>query len=158
MGSLKEFGMVPTPMVRPDLRRDMVVVPKISGPQEKERDVEYPEGTSSPQGSTVPGGFPGMGASRDLALGFQGNERDHSSACKKVSPRERTLRENWPVVDGSWRRAGVEELPCELVREWHFLESGVPAKQLRSRKKGMGVEREKEGWGGGGRPGEQGQC
>jgi hypothetical protein len=37
-------------MVRPDLRRNMVVVPKISGPQERERDVEYPEGMSSPQG------------------------------------------------------------------------------------------------------------
>jgi hypothetical protein len=46
----------PTLMVRPDLRRDMVGIPKISGPQERERkkDVEYPEGTSSPRGSTVP--------------------------------------------------------------------------------------------------------
>jgi hypothetical protein len=26
----------------------------------------------------------------------------------------------------------VEELPCELVREWLFLGSGVPVKQLRS--------------------------
>jgi hypothetical protein len=48
---------------------------------------------------------------------------------------ERTLREEWPVVDGGWRRAGVEELPCELVREWRFLGSGVPVKQLRSRRK-----------------------
>jgi hypothetical protein len=53
----------------------------------------------------------------------------------------------------------VEELPCELVREWRFLGSGVPAKQLRSRRKGMGVERERErerrmGWG---RLEEQGQ-
>jgi hypothetical protein len=50
-------------MVRPDLRRDMASIPKISGPQERERererDVEYPEGMSSPQGSTVPGGEPG---------------------------------------------------------------------------------------------------
>jgi hypothetical protein len=29
----------------------------------------------------------------------------------------------------------VEELPCELVRGWHFLGSGVLAKQLRSRRK-----------------------
>jgi hypothetical protein len=49
----------PTPMVRPDLRRDMVGIPKISFPQERERNVEYPEGTSSPQGSTVPSGEPG---------------------------------------------------------------------------------------------------
>jgi hypothetical protein len=31
----------PTPMVRPDLRRDMAGVPEISGPQEKERNVEH---------------------------------------------------------------------------------------------------------------------
>jgi hypothetical protein len=48
----------PTPMVRPDLRRDMVGVPEISGPQERERDVEHLEGTSSPWGSTVPSGEP----------------------------------------------------------------------------------------------------
>jgi hypothetical protein len=27
--------------------------------------------------------------------------------------RERTLREDWPVVDGNWRHAGVEEIPRE---------------------------------------------
>jgi hypothetical protein len=48
------------------------------------------------------------------------------------------------VVDGGWRHAGVVELPCELVREWCFLGSGVPAKQLRSRRKGMGGGRERE--------------
>jgi hypothetical protein len=41
------------------------------------------------------------------------------------------------------------------VREWRFLGLGVPAKQLRSQRKGMGIERERErehaGWGGGGR-------
>jgi hypothetical protein len=52
---------------------------------------------------------------------------------------ERTLRENWPVVDGSLRCAGAEELPCELVREWRFLGSGVPVKHLRSWRKEMGV-------------------
>jgi hypothetical protein len=57
------------------------------------------------------------------------------------------------VVDGEWRCAGVEEIPCEQVREQHFLGSRVPAKQLRSWRKGMGVERERErvGWGGGDR-------
>jgi hypothetical protein len=54
----------PTPMVRPDLRRDMTGIPKITGPQERERDVEYPEGMSSPQVSTVPSGD----------LGSQGQE------------------------------------------------------------------------------------
>jgi hypothetical protein len=53
---------------------------------------------------------------------------------------ERTLREDWPVVDGSWRCTGLEELPCELVRECGiFLGSGVPVKQLRSQRKEMGV-------------------
>jgi hypothetical protein len=74
------------------------------------------------------------------------------------------LREDWLVVDGGWRRAGVEELPCELGREWRFLGSGVPVKQLRYRRKGMEVEKERDrererergmGWG---RLGEQGQC
>jgi hypothetical protein len=48
------------------------------------------------------------------------------------------------VVDGGWRHTGVEELPCEQVKERRFLGSRVPAKPLRSRRKGMGVERERE--------------
>jgi hypothetical protein len=56
------------------------------------------------------------------------------------------LREDLPVVDGNWRHAGAEEIPCEQVREQSFLGSGVLAKQLRSQRKGMGVER--AGWGG----------
>jgi hypothetical protein len=47
-------------------------------------------------------------------------------------------------VDGNWRCSGVEEFPCELVREQCFLGSGVLAKQLRSQRKGMGVERGRE--------------
>jgi hypothetical protein len=43
------------------------------------------------------------------------------------------------------------------MREWCFLGSGVLAKQLRSWKKGMGVERERESGMGWGRPGEQDQ-
>jgi hypothetical protein len=51
------------------------------------------------------------------------------------------------VVDS----AGAEELPCELVREWCFPGLGVPVQQLRSRRKEMGIEREREraGWDGG---------
>jgi hypothetical protein len=60
---------------------------------------------------------------------------------------QRTLREDWPVVDASWRCTGAEELPCELVREWRFLGSGVLVKHLRSRRKEMGVEREWDGVG-----------
>jgi hypothetical protein len=44
----------------------------------------------------------------------------------------------------NWRCAGAEEIPCELVREQHFLGLGVLAKQLRSQRKGRGVERERE--------------
>jgi hypothetical protein len=44
----------PTPMVRPDLRRDMVGIPKISVPQERV-DVGHPGGMSSSQGPTVLG-------------------------------------------------------------------------------------------------------
>jgi hypothetical protein len=43
----------------------------------------------------------------------------------------------------------------ELVREWCFLESGVPVKQLISQRKGMGVEREQDGVGEARR---EGQC
>jgi hypothetical protein len=57
---------------------------------------------------------------------------------------ERTLREDWPVVGGSWRHTGAEELPCELVREWPFLGSEVLVKQLRSWRKEMGRERKRE--------------
>jgi hypothetical protein len=65
---------------------------------------------------------------------------------------ERTLREDWPVVDGGWRRTGEEKFPCKLVREWRFLGSGVPVQQLRSWRKEMGIEREREraGWSRGG--------
>jgi hypothetical protein len=44
------------------------------------------------------------------------------------------------------------------VREWHFLGSGVLAKQLRSQRKGMGVERQRERGMRWARLGEQGQC
>jgi hypothetical protein len=27
---------------------------------------------------------------------------------------ERTLMEDWPVVDGNWKHGGAEEFPCEL--------------------------------------------
>jgi hypothetical protein len=83
--------------------------------------------------------------------------RKRSQLCVLEELSERTLREDWPVVDGNWRCAGAEEIPCEQVREQCFLGSGVPARQLRPWRKGLGVEREKE-QDGVGRPGEQGQC
>jgi hypothetical protein len=69
-------------------------------------------------------------------------DRPQLSVQGELTEGERTLREDWPMVDGGWRHAGVEELPCELVREWCFLGSGIPVKQLRSWRKA----------------GEQGQC
>jgi hypothetical protein len=99
--------------------------------------------------------------SRDLALGFPGNEKEISALHEGRTHREGTFREHWLVVDGNWRHAGEEEIPCKQVREQCFLGLGVPAKQLRSQRKGMGVgrererQREQEGWR---RPGEQGQC
>jgi hypothetical protein len=51
---------------------------------------------------------------------------------------ERTLREDWPVVDGSWRCTGAEEPPCELVREWHFSRIGGPGKAAQILEEGNG--------------------
>jgi hypothetical protein len=72
------------------------------------------------------------------------------------------------LASGGWQLEArwVEEIPCELMREQHFLGLGVTAKQLGSRRKRMEVEREREreretetergmGWG---RPEQQGQC
>jgi hypothetical protein len=52
----------PTPMVRPDLRRDMAGVPEISGPQERERAMwktTSRRNVFTIRGSTVPSGEPG---------------------------------------------------------------------------------------------------
>jgi hypothetical protein len=70
--------------------------------------------------------------------------REITALHARRAHQERTLREDLPVVDGKWRHAGAEEIPCEQVRERRFLGSGVLAKQLRSQRKGMGVEREKK--------------
>jgi hypothetical protein len=74
-----------------------------------------------------------MEVSQDLVIGFRGNEKEIVALCARRTHRERTLRDDWQVVDGNWRRAGAEKLPCELVREQCFLGKGVLAKQLRSR-------------------------
>jgi hypothetical protein len=59
----------PTPTVRPDLRRDMVSIPKISSPKSQERERErcgvprgnvFTTGVHSPKWGTQ---FPGTGAS-----------------------------------------------------------------------------------------------
>jgi hypothetical protein len=62
-------------------------------------------------------------------------ERPQPSMREGLTEGERTLREDWLVVDGSWKCTGAEELPCELVREWRFLGLGVLVKQLRSLRK-----------------------
>jgi hypothetical protein len=71
-------------------------------------------------------------------------ERPQLSMQGGLTKGERTLREDWLVVGGGWRCAGAQELPCELVREWRFQGLGVPVKQLRSWRKGVGIERERE--------------
>jgi hypothetical protein len=45
--------------------------------------------------------------------------RERTQLCvqRGLTEGEKTLREDWLVLDGGWRRTGVEELPCELVRE-----------------------------------------
>jgi hypothetical protein len=77
-------------------------------------------------------------------LGFRGNEKEITSLCARRTHRQRTLREDWPVVGGKWRHTGAEEIPCVQVRERGFLGSWVPAEQLRSWRKGVGVETETE--------------
>jgi hypothetical protein len=62
LGSLKEFGMVQLPWRRPDLRRDMAGIPKISGPQEREREMwktTHRRNVLTTGMSTVPSGEPG---------------------------------------------------------------------------------------------------
>jgi hypothetical protein len=58
----------PTPKVRPDLRRDMVGIPEISGPQERERDVEHTTQREHLHhgGATVPSGEPGSWDKNEL--------------------------------------------------------------------------------------------
>jgi hypothetical protein len=63
----------PIPMVRPDLRRDMAGIPKISGPQEREMWNTIPKGNVFTMGgpqSLVGNPVPGTRASFYLALGF----------------------------------------------------------------------------------------
>jgi hypothetical protein len=121
----------------------MAGIPKISGPQEREREMWKTtprRNVFTTRGSTVPSGEPGFPRDesklRPSARVFE-EIRERLQLCVRggLTEGERTLREDWPVVDGSWRHAGVEELPCELVREWRFLGSGVPVKQLRSWRK-----------------------
>jgi hypothetical protein len=66
--------------------------------------------------------------------------RERSQLCGRggLTKEERTLREDLLVVDGSWRCAGVEELPCELVREWHFFRIRGPGKAAQILEKGNG--------------------
>jgi hypothetical protein len=83
---------------------------------------------SGERGGTVPSGELGSSDKSKLRERERETERKRSQLCVQggLTEGERTLRDDWPVVDGSWRRSGEEELPCELVREWWFLGSGVP--------------------------------
>jgi hypothetical protein len=130
MGSLREFGMVQFPW-RPDLRRDIVGVPDISGPQKRKREMWSTQreclhhgGSQSLVGNPVPRDESELRPSTRI---FE-KMREQLQLCMRggLTEGERTLRDDWLVVDGSWRCTGVEELPCELVREWRFLGLGVP--------------------------------
>jgi hypothetical protein len=121
----------------------MAGIPEISGPQEREREKcgkQPPREHLSTGMSTVPSGEPSFPQDESKlqpsARVFE-EMRERPQLCMRggLTKGDRTLKEDWPVVDGSWRRARVEEFPCELVREWRFLELGVPVKQLRSRRK-----------------------
>jgi hypothetical protein len=82
-------------------------------------------------GATVPSGEPGSWDKNELRERERERERERSQLFIRggLTKGERTLWEDWPVVDGSWRCAGVEELPCELVREWHFIRIEVGGSQ-----------------------------
>jgi hypothetical protein len=121
----------------------MAGVPEISGPQERDREMWKTtprRKVFTTRGSTVPSGEPSFPQDesklRPSARVFE-EMRDRPQLCMRggLTEGERTLREDWPVVDGSWMCAGVEELPCELVREWRFLGLGFLVKQLRSWRK-----------------------
>jgi hypothetical protein len=119
----------------------MVAVPEISSLQEREKNMEH-----KPQrerlhhwGLTVPSGEPSSQDESELQpsdrVFEEMRERPQLSMRGGLTEGEQTLREDWLVVDGGWRRAGEEELPCELVREWHFLGLEVLVKQLGSQRK-----------------------
>jgi hypothetical protein len=120
-------------------------VPEISGPQEREREMWKTtprRNIFTTRGSTVPSGEPSSRDESELRLSARVFEemRERPQLCVRggLTEGEMTLREDRPVVDGSWRDwrcTGVLELPCELVREWRFLGLGVPVKQLRSQRK-----------------------
>jgi hypothetical protein len=70
----------------------MVGIPKISGPQARERNVEHNPPVEHHREFTVPSGEPSSwGELRPSARVFKEmreRERDHSSACEEDSPRE----------------------------------------------------------------------
>jgi hypothetical protein len=78
-GESEEFWKVQLPWWRPDLRRDMVGVPKIPGPQEREMWNTIPTGNiftmAGPQ-TLVGTPVPRTRASCNLALEFWGGERE----------------------------------------------------------------------------------
>jgi hypothetical protein len=123
---------------------------------EKEKwGTQCPEGTSSPQGVHSPywgTQFPGTRASCDLALGFQGNERERETTAQ-CARRTHWRRENLEerLASGGWQLevcwgGGTSLWTSERVAGffWFFLGLGVPVKHLRSRRKEMGVERERQ--------------
>jgi hypothetical protein len=89
----------------------MAGVPEISGPQEREREMWKTtprRNVFTTRGSTVPSGEPSFPREeselRPSARVFEEmRERPQLSVRGGLTEGERTLREDWPVVDGGWR-------------------------------------------------------
>jgi hypothetical protein len=75
------------------------------------------------------------------------------TALHSRTHQERTLREDWPVVDGNWRRSGMEEIPlsCEGVAFSRMRGSGKAAQILEEGNGSRERERARDGMGEDGR-------
>jgi hypothetical protein len=98
----------------------MAGIPKISGPQERERDVGHNTQRERlhHRGSTVHSGEPSSQRQSKLQPSTrvfkEMRERPQLNERGGLTEGEKTLRQDWPVVDDSWRCTGSEELPCGI--------------------------------------------
>jgi hypothetical protein len=97
----------------------MAGIPEISGPQEREREMWKTtprRNVFTTRRSTVPSGEPSFpreeGKLRPSARVFE-EMRARPQLCVRggLTEGERTLREDWPVVDGGWRLLGWRNFP-----------------------------------------------
>jgi hypothetical protein len=97
-------------MVRPDLRSNMAGIPDISVPQETV-DMEHLGRTCSSQGSIVLGNSVPRDGSELRPSTRIGNEKEITALLARRTHQERTLKEDWLVVDGNWRHTGQRKFP-----------------------------------------------